>query len=302
MSSYLSMSNSMFSGTGSYLSSIGFTDSVESSYLFWPLLVFVIMIIIFIIIMIAYRAPPINDYMPTMVSLAEATYPISSNEAHKLLLSGPGSTLAGLFNVTIGDRTNQLATSNTNNFTTLFGMFGSIEFQIAPANISTTDSTARLLIKTAVSESHSNGTEVVPLPPLPAQKWIFIGILRDGRRYDVLYNDKIVASHRLDAFPDMSIQNQLQVGANPPTGTQSPSRFLGNAIHLIALPYRMNPKDLATLRAQYVDTTGGPPTPLPFPFPINLPTLQSLCIPGLPCTPVNKPPPNRLQAWSSPYA
>lgn len=296
MSSYLSMSNSLFSGTGSYFSSIGFTDSVESSYLFWPILVFVIMVIIFIIILIAYRVPPSKDYMPTMVALSEANYPIASNEAHKILLTGPGSTIAGLFHVSIGDRTNQLATSKTHNYTTLFGMHGSIEFQLAPANISTTDSTARLLIKT------SRGTEEVPLPPLPAQKWIFIGILRDGRRYDVLYNDKIVASHRLDSFPDMSIQNQFQVGASAPPNTQSPSRFLGNAIHLIALPYRMNPKELAVLRAQYVDTTGGPPEPLPFPFPINLPTLQSLCIPGLPCTPVEKPPPNRLQAWSSPYA
>jgi hypothetical protein len=255
------------------------------------------MLIIFIIILIAYRTPGTKDYMPTMVSLSQANYPIPSNEAHSLLLSGPGATVAGLFNVVIGDRTNQLTTSNTHNFTTLFGMYGSIEFQLAPANVSSTDSTARLLIKTV-----NRTTEEVPLPPLPAQKWIFIGILRDGRRFDVLYNDKIVASHRLDAFPDMSIQNQFQVGAASPSGTQSPSRFLGNAIHLIAVPYRMNPKDLAVLRAQYVDTTGAPPTPLPFPFPMNLPTLQSLCIPGLPCTPVEKPPPNRLQAWSSPYA
>ena len=291
------MSNSLFSGTGSYFSSIGFTDSVESSYLFWPLLVFVIMVIIFIIIWISYSPPPVKDYIPTMISLSEVNYPIPSNEAHKVLLTGPGSTLAGLFHVSIGDRTNQLTTQTTNNYTTLFGMHGSIEFQLAPASISSTDSTARLLIKTG-----NRTTEEVPLPPLPAQKWIFIGILRDGRRFDVLYNDKIVASHRLDAFPDVSIQNQLQVGANPIKDTQSPSRFLGNAIHLIALPYRMNPKDLAILRAQYVDTTGGPPTPLPFPFPINLPTLQSLCIPGLPCTPVKKPPPNRLQVWSSPYA
>ena len=289
----------MFSGITNYYNSFSFTESTEANYMMWPLIVFIVMVIVLIIVIYSNKPPTIKDYLPTIVSLSEATYPLTSSQAHAALISGSGSTLAGMFNVTIGDRTNQMASSATHNYTTLFGVYGSMEFQLAPANISTTDSTARLLIST--KGTNGFGVESIPLPPLPAQKWVFIGILRDGRRYDVLYNDKIVASHRLDAYPNTGVQNQLQVGADPPN-EKSSSRFLGNAIHLIALNYRMSPRDLAVLRAQYIDTTGAPPTPLPFPFPVDLFSLQTVCIPGIPCNPVEKPPANRLQAWSTPYA
>ena len=264
----------------------------------WPIIIFSIMLIILVIVYFKNNktTPGPVDYMPKMVSLSKATYPLSSSQAYKMLLSGSGSTLAGLFNVSIGDRTNQLSTSTTNVYSTLFGVYGSMEFQIAPANLSTTDSTARLLIAT------QNGkTETVTLPALPAQKWVFIAILRDGRRYDVLYNNKIVASHRLDSLTNTGVQNQLQVGANPLSLT-APSRFIGNAIHVFALDYRMTPIQVAKLRSKYVDTTGAPPDPLPFPAPINLPSFQTICLPGVPCNPIDKPPPNALQAWSSPYA
>jgi len=279
-----------FTGSMGYMSSMG--------SLLWPVLIFTIMVIILAVVYFKNTTkitPPI-DYMPTMTSLSKATYPLGSNQTYTMLQSGSGSTLAGLFHVTFGDRTNQLSTTTTNAYSTLFGVYGSMEFQIAPANLSTTDSTARLLIAT------QNGkTESVPLPQLPAQKWVFIAILRDGRRYDVLYNDRIVASHRLDSPPNTGIQNQLQVGSNPASPT-APSRFLGNVIHVFALDYRMSPSAVAKLRSKYVDTTGAPPDPLPFPFPIKLPSLQTICIPGIPCNPVDKPPPNPLQAWSSPYA
>lgn len=263
-----------------------------SSTLMWSIIIFIIMLTILGLLLYFNRSsdPGVKDYMPDTVSLSKATYPIPSNEAYKLLLSGSSSTVAGLFNVSFGDRTNQQATPSTHKFSTLFGIYGSMEFQIAPANLTTTDSTARLLIAT-----QRGNTETIPLPPLPAQKWVFIAILRDGRRYDILYNDKIVASHRLDAFPNTSVQNQFQVGADS-------NRFLGSAIHLFALNSRMSPSEVAILRAKYVDTTGAPPLALPFPLPISLPSLQTLCIPGIPCDPVTKPPSNHLQAWSTPYA
>ena len=264
--------------------------------LMWPAVIFAILLIIFLIVIFQTRTPGIQDYMPTMTPLSQATFPLSSKQANEILITGPGCTLAGLFNVTIGDRTNQVSTSTTSNFTTLFGSVGAIEFQLAPAGVSATSTTAQLLVGTQAGKS-----EVIPLPPLPAQKWVFIAILRDGRRFDVLYNDSIVASHRLEAFPATSVNNQLQVGSNP-LSPSAPPRFLGNAIHLFAINYRMSPEDLATLRARNVDTTGAPPAALPFPSPVSLLNLQSFCIPGLPCAPLNRPPPNTLQAWSSPYA
>jgi hypothetical protein len=289
------------SGIADFYGNFELSESIGSSYIVWPTIVLIITIIIFAIVYFRNAGPGIKDYMPTMVSLSDTTYPIGSNEAYPILLAGPGATLAGLFNVTIGDKTTQTATSATNNFSTLFGMRGSIEFQLAPANISNPNSTAQLLVTTnAKAMDNTFATEAIPLPPLPAQKWTFIAILRDGRRFDVLYNDQVVASHRLTYYPNTGIKNQLQVGQAPPT-SKSPARFLGNAKHLFAFNYRMSPGELAALRAKYVDTTGAPPIPLPFPSPFNI-TLPGICIPGLPCYPVDQPPPNGLQAWSSPYA
>jgi len=291
------------SGISGFYSSFEFSESSSSiSYLFWPLIVFIIMVIILAVLLFRTRRPGIKDYMPTMVSLNTTTNAVGSSEANKILFSGPGATLAGLFNVTIGDKTTQTVTPVTNNFSTLFGMRGCIEFQLAPANISNPNSTARLLITTnARGADNTFLTEAIPLPPLPAQKWTFIAILRDGRRFDVLYNDQVVASHRLTYYPNTGIQNQLQIGQSPTTKT-APVRFLGSAKHLFAFNYRMAPGDLAALRAKYVDTTGAPPIPLPFPSPFNI-SLPGICaIPGLPCNPVNQPPPNSLQAWSSPYS
>jgi len=285
-------------GSSSYYSSFDFSESIGvSNYILWPAIIFTVLFIVFCILYFRNRGPGITDYLTTMVPLNKATYPIGSNEAQSIMYQGSGCTLAGLFNVTIGDRTNQTSTAVSTNFTTLFGSVGSIEFQLAPAGASAANSSnAQLLIAT-----QSGVPEVVPLPSLPAQKWVFIAILRDGRRFDVLYNDSIVASHRLSGYPGTRVKNRIQVGSDPSSPT-APARFLGNAVHLFALNYRMTPADLAVLRSKYVDTTGGPPAPLPFPFPIDLLSLQTFCIPGLPCKPVNKPPPNQLQAWSSPYA
>jgi len=289
------------SGISDFYSGFEFTESSGASYLFWPLVVFIIMAIIFGILLFRTKTPGIKDYIPSEVPLNTTTNAVGSNEANKILLAGPGATLAGLFNVTIGDKTSQTATPVTNNFSTLFGMQGCIEFQLAPANISNPNSTAQLLITTNARGSDNKFlTEAIPLPPLPAQKWTFIAILRDGRRFDVLYNDQVVASHRLTYYPNTGVQNQLQVGQSPQTKT-APTRFLGSAKHLFAFNYRMPPGELAALRAKYVDTTGAPPIPLPFPSPFNL-TFPSICIPGLPCSPVNQPPPNSLQAWSTPYS
>jgi hypothetical protein len=289
------------SGISDFYGSFELTESIGASYIFWPLIVFIIMVIIFAVLLFRTRSPGITDYMPNMVSLNTTTNAIGSNEAHTILLSGSGATLAGLFNVTIGDKTTQTATPTTNSFSTLFGMKDSIEFQLAPANISNPNNTAQLLITTNARGSNNTFlTEAIPLPPLPAQKWTFIAILRDGRRFDVLYNDQVVASHRLTYYPNTGVQNQLKVGQSPLTST-APVRFLGSAQHLFAFNFRMAPGDLAALRAKYVDTTGAPPIPLPFPSPFNL-SLPGICIPGLPCNPVNEPPPNALQAWSTPYS
>ena len=58
-----------------------------------------------------------------------------------------------------------------------------------------------LVINTKNTQTRRSQKEIIQLPPLPRQKWIHLCILRKGRRFDVLYNGKIVASKRLMYVP-----------------------------------------------------------------------------------------------------
>jgi len=243
-------------------------------------IIFLILILLYAIAAYYYAETPPLDLVPTMTSLNTKTELQSSDKAIKTFLNGPSGTIMGLFNVRMGDKTVALGSTN---YTTLLGIVGTMELQLVPANASSpTKSTARLKI----------GEEIIDIPPFPQQTWVFLAILREGRRFDVLYNNKIVASHRLDKYPTAQ-QNPLQMGG---------PAFLGNAIHVNILNRRMTPPELATLRATITDTTGAPPTPLPFPFPFSLPSFQNFCLPGLPCNPVTTPPPNKLKQWDSMYS
>jgi len=183
-------------------------------------------------------------------------------------------------------------------YTTLLGVKNSFEFQIAPSrlffdvaggtNVKLPQSTAQLIVYTTPNEFTT-----IPLPPLTQQSWIFISILRDGRRFDVMYDDKIVASHRTDMYP-MALPNPLVIGDKA---------LLGHAIHMFTKSSRATPSQISALRASYSDMTGQPPVKFPLPFlPIPFGTVQTACVPGMPCNPVSAPPTNTLKAWSSRYA
>ena len=273
-----------------------FWSNSRPTMLFWVLMIFTLALIVYLVVAAVYGARAPNDLAPTPVQLNTTTQLLDSRATNALMTS-PGFTIAGFFNVTMGDRTTNVQNPNKTNYKTLIGIPGTIAFQLAPAGVSMNDYSARLIIITP------GGTEYVELPPLPQQKWIFLCILRDGRRFDVMYNDQIVGSHRLDRYPNTSATNPLQV---VPFSAKAPnSRFLGKAVHIFTMNYRMSPNDLVALRSQHSDTTGAPPEPLPFPLPLpslfSFPDFRTFCIPGLPCNNVTQPPPNQMQMWTTIY-
>lgn len=241
---------------------------------------FALLVIIYLGLLYFYGKPGPKDLAPSTVSLNTNTNLMSSSEAG-LFTSGAGGTLCALVNVDIGNRT---ASMNMSSFSMLLGIKNGIELQLAPASANQT-STARLLIAT------TNGPEAINLPPFPLQKWTFVSILREGRRFDVMYDTQIVASHRLEAYQTPTI-SPISIGS---------ANLIGNAVHVIVASERLTPQAIATLRAQYSDTTGAPPPPSPFVFPFELPSFMSFCIPGLPCDSITAPPANRMKSWSSLY-
>jgi hypothetical protein len=162
--------------------------------------------------------------------------------------------------------------------------------EVAPAPPGKNESTTRLRVKT--NHGGQIVDEYIEVPPVPRQKWVFISILRDGRRFDVMYDNKIVASQRLQNYPAI-VSSPLMVGSKA---------FMGSVIHVMAQGKRLSPSDVSRIRDMYVDTNG---TVLEGnTFNLSLPTIAFLgkCPSGLPCNPVTKPPGNNLFSWSTPYA
>ena len=232
----------------------------------------------------------LQDLASSTIQLNKANTVLDSASVKSTLFSQGGSTVAGFFNVTMGDRTTRVGPTN---FTTLIGVNGGFEVQIAPSSLSPehATNTARLIVYTEGGSTKK--MEVVELPPFPQQKWVFLSILRDGRRFDVMYDDKIVASHRLTLYP-VPINNPLVAGS---------PQLLGQAVHIFVAGSRISPTVLSQQRAKYVDTTGAIPSTYPIPFlPIPFGDIQTVCIPGLTCDAVTRPPTNPLKAWRSLYA
>jgi hypothetical protein len=75
----------------------------------------------------------------------------------------------------------------------------------------------KLHINTKNTVTNSRQVEIIDLPNIPRQKWVHFTILREGRRFDILYNGKIVASKRLLYVP-IYISEPLVIGNKRLTG------------------------------------------------------------------------------------
>lgn len=214
------------------------------------------------------------------------------------LLASGSSTVMGLFYLRPGDRTLRYATQDKH--IPLLQVENNWSLEIAPGPKEKTEHSARLRVRT-----RGNGQphdEVLELPPFPKQKWVGLAILREGRRFDVLYNGRIVASQRLENYP-VVISSPMTMGNKGVEGT---------AIHVTASPRRLTPEEVERERLRHVDTNGMPVEAKwsPFsalhalPLPFSLPSLQAQCPPGLPCEGVTQPPRGKsvLYEWNTPYA
>jgi hypothetical protein len=116
--------------------------------------------------------------------------------------------------------------------------------------------------------------------------------LREGRRFDIIYDSKIVVSHRLEHYP-VVISSPLSVGNKG---------LDGSVIHVMINNVRLSPNLVERERISRVDTNN---TVLEGNvISMSLPNIRLLaqCPSGLPCDPITKPPSNNLFEWNTPYA
>ena len=210
----------------------------------------------------------------------------------RTLLEKGSSTVMGFFNLQQGDRTvKYIDKLRPDDYTPVMYVAGNWSFEISQGPSGVLDTNARLRVTTKDS-SGSAIDEIMDLPSLPKQKWVCIAILRDGRRFDIMYDNKIVASQRLQNYP-VIISNPLRIGNKP---------LSGSAIHIIISDRRLTPTEVDRERLRYVDTNNMiiESNAIDMSFP-NI-RLFSQCPPGLPCDPVTKPPRDNLLEWKTPYA
>ena len=204
---------------------------------------------------------------------------------YKTLVSSNGGTIMGMFTIKNGDRT----TNYSNAYTPLLQIANI--WYLETSNGSNQQSSARLRVRTQANAA-SPQDEIIELPPIPKQKWIFIAVLRDGRRFDVIYDNKIVASQRLEHYP--------AVGSSPVSIGNS--ALDGAAIHVIINNTRMAPSEVERIRLTLVDTNQLVLEDNTFNQSLPKISLLAQCPSGLPCNTVTKPPVNQMFKWSTPYA
>jgi hypothetical protein len=235
-----------------------------------PLILGVLLIALTTYLIMTYIVPSatLTDVVPSPVLLAENKIILSSDDVTRTLLGSGESTLIALIRVQMGDRTPR----DVNSTFPLLKVDGAFSLEIAPTNIGNTSTTSQLRI---MSGPNPSDVDTMTLPNFPLQKWVYVAILRSGRRFDVYYNDDLVASHTFSTYPRIS-SNPLRMGD---------ANLLGHGVHVLVANKRISAQDAAIERRRLVDGAGAPRG-------IRLPTIQSVdlpgeianaCIPGLPC-------------------
>lgn len=243
--------------------------------------IFILAIVVYLCITYIYGKASIKDVAQEKFNLSEAKWVYSTDDTKKDILTTSSSTIMTFVNINFGDKT----ASTTTDYQSLIGVEGSFSLDISSKS-------TQLSVTTKNQQQIT--TETIPIPQLPTQKWVCVTILRDGRRFDIMYDDQIVASHRFEYYP-VVVSSPLVVGNKS---------ILGTSIHVLVAPYRLTPVEVSKQRAKLADTNGKPVgAAISFGLPpIPFTGIRSMCFPGIPCNPVSAPPENALKSWSTPFS
>jgi hypothetical protein len=135
----------------------------------------------------------------------------------------------------------------------------------------------------------SGKPNIIPIycPMLPEQKWTFVAIVIDGRRFNVLYNGKIVASKLINEMPRLSKNGNLTSGYEGLTGEISDIKYINRA---------MSAEELMIEYTSTSDTRGRPY--------IDGGSILDIfgCPAGILCFKPKSPPSQGLLSWETPFS
>ena len=255
-----------------------------------------IAIIVFIVILIGYGlfntfynpTPKLAVINKDVIDLSTQTYIMPADLAKQNFLMGQGATFCGFFKVDAMDRTARFNTGVGYDFgySQIIAMPNVWSLQIIPPTTSASGVPAcRLAIKT-VQNNGTSQLENLDLPNLPMQKWVHVAILREGRRFDVMFDNEIVGSLTCIGYPN--IQTSAIVSGYASSGVR------GSLVYPQVAPRRYTMPEVIEARKALSDTNGAPYTG-GFKFP------KFGCPNGLFCINFDNPS-TGLHSWKSPYS
>ena len=246
-----------------------------------------IVITIYLVVYVIYPGGGNYEAVSDLTPLSTKKDIVMPDMTQKYMLGNNGGTIMGMFNFLNGDRT----ANYTNNFTPFLQIPNNWYLEISNAPNDKKQGAARLRVRTKGQGSEVED-EIITLPPIPKQKWVFIAVLRDGRRFDVIYDNNIVASERLQHYP-VVISSPVSVGNKGLDGA---------VIHVMINNTRMSPIDIERKRMTLIDTNKMVVDVSIFNKSLPSVSLLAQCPPGMPCNTVTQPPINQKFTWSTPYA
>jgi hypothetical protein len=252
----------------------------------------IIVILLAYVTFIYYKSGANNRMMPFEKeegTLETPTIVLNSDDTRRMLFGQSGSSLAAYVFLKGVDKT----TRADNEAPILFSIPGVMEFRYGFTADNSLGSNTELVVYTTNTSVVEPTREIISVPNFPAQKWIALTILRDGRRFDVLYNNKVVASKRLQYMP-VYRSSSLTFGGPMVYGTFSQGRVFN---------YRMSLSDVRaelarTSNTRFASSTAPTPDSAGFLSPFDI----FRCPGGVFCGKDTPSPKSPLQMWETPYA
>lgn len=154
-------------------------------------------------------------------------------------------------------------TCNHSGYSSVFNIAGivGLEVLIAPDASRQGKAMSQLIVKTEgapVSVAASTGAsqkyiETLTLPPIHLQKWTMVTVAREGRRFDVYYDDTIVLSQKTMYMPVSNISNSNFRGI-----TSGSAGLVGQLCVANVYNYRINSQQVVANHTATSDTRGRP--------------------------------------------
>ena len=254
----------------------------------------VVLVVALIAMAIAYTVlatsrPTITDLLTPKVGPMNKATPVgnSGDGRDKFLVPSGGTVMAYIFTM-LNSKTPSIG--NKQDPINLMSVGSAVKLQLLPGGVSAPPKTT-LVVKTQNPDPAQPNTEEFNIPDFPQQKWVHTAIVREGRRYTVYYNGKVVASQRTKFYPVIDSS----------TITLGDPRLAGEFVYpkVAPTPYRL--EEIQNEINNSASTRYEPIKPVEWDKLVA--NIKLGCPNGLFCFSTQGPPKeNPLKMWETPYA